>query len=105
MAYVSTTYEQAGTVVFVEDTVRFPEAMRFIFTPDNEIEGTFERDALALYPYILRAQLSYGRAAEILGVSRWSLIEWYASQGFKSLEITEADLRDDLNVLQEVGIL
>ena len=41
-----------------------------------------EKDLLVLYPYIRDGIISHGRAAEILGIPKWDLIERYAQLGF-----------------------
>ncbi len=51
----------------------------------NESGLTFEQGAMLLYPLIQKLVISHGRAAEILGVSKLDLIEFYNSLGLPYL--------------------
>ena len=48
-------------------------------------ELAFKRNAMFLYPYIQDLTISHGRAAEILGVRKTDLIEFYGSMGIPYL--------------------
>ena len=50
------------------------------------------------WPSILTFQdeMSVARAGEILEVDRISAISWYTSQGFYYLDLSEADLAEEL---------
>ena len=98
----SITLEQTNKVNYIEDTIRFPEEMGFVFDPDNDSGSTFERDALLLYPYIMQGRISNGRAAEILGVRKWNLVDWYESHGLMCLVTTVEDVEADLETLRDL---
>lgn len=71
------------------------------------IEGTnqqreFERNAMMLYPFIQDLSISHGRAAEILGVHKADLIEFYNSMGIPYLNQSKADLLDELAVYSRI---
>lgn len=59
------------------------------------------RNALLLYPFIKNETISHGRAAEILGISKWELIELYGSEGFSYIDQNwdEAE-QDAANVME-----
>ena len=59
------------------------------------------RNALLLYPIIKNETISHGRAAEILGISKWELIELYGSEGFSYIDQNwdEAE-QDAANVME-----
>ena len=59
-------------------------------------EMEFERNAMMLYPFIWNVTISHGRAAELLGVSKLDLIEFYNRMGMPYLRITEEDLDEEL---------
>ena len=61
---------------------------------DPEME--FERNAMMLYPFIQNVTISYGRAAELLGVNKLDLIEFYNRMGMPYLRPTEEDLDEEL---------
>ena len=41
----------------------------------------FERNAMMIYPYVKDMVISYGRATELLGVSKTELIDFYRKMG------------------------
>ena len=63
---------------------------------------SFERNAMILYPFIQNLTISHGRAAEILGVHKTDLIEFYDSIGIPYLNQSEEDLMADLATLDRV---
>lgn len=78
--------------------ISVPEAM-VSYLSNEECDQTFERNAMLLYPYIHNLTISHGRAAEILGVNKIDLIEFYDSIGIPYLNQSEDELKDDLNTL------
>lgn len=78
-------------------TLQVPEDMKFVFTLDDY--NTFGRNAMLLYPYVMRAEISNGRAAEILGVSKMELIDYYEKNGLMSYVTPIQDVRDDISTL------
>ena len=64
---------------------------------DWKDEGlTWEQNAMLLYPMIRNSVISHGRAAEILGISKWNLIEFYNSIGIPYLNQTPHDLDEEI---------
>ena len=59
-------------------------------------DRTFERNAILLYPFIRNLTLSHGRAAEILGVHKFDLIDYYASIGLPYPSQSVQDLEDEI---------
>ena len=57
---------------------------------------TWEQNAMLLYPMIQNSVISHGRAAEILGISKWNLIEFYNSIGLSYLHQTHEDLDEEI---------
>ena len=71
---------------------------------DDERNDSFERNAMLLYPFIQKGIISHGRAAEILGVRKWDLIEYYNSIGIPYLDQSKEELLAELatfDVLKE----
>lgn len=60
----------------------------------------FERNAMMLYPYIRDLTISHGKAAEILGVSKLDLIEFYGKMGLSYLNQSGEDIEKELAVYQ-----
>lgn len=56
--------------------IKVPEGMKLYLTPLNQ-HDELVRNALLLYPYISNKTISHGKAAEILDISKYSLIEIY----------------------------
>ena len=83
---------------YTDVTLQVPEDMKFIFTLDDE--NTFGRNAMILYPYVMRADISNGRAAEILGVSKLELIDYYEKQGLMSYITPVQEVKEDMATLR-----
>lgn len=79
----------------VSVVINVPEEMeRYIDTSDKEME--LERNALMLYPYIKKLVISHGRAAEILGIPKWKLIELYTQFGIPYLDMTDDEFQKEM---------
>ena len=81
--------------------ISVPEDMS-TYLNNDEYDQTFERNAMILYPFIRNLTISHGRAAEILGVHKTDLIEFYDSMGIPYLNQSEEDLMADLATLDRV---
>jgi hypothetical protein len=57
---------------------------------------------MLLYPFIQNMTISHGRAAEILGVRKTDLIEFYDSMGIPYLNQSRQDLMNDIHTLDKV---
>lgn len=57
---------------------------------------TFEQSAMLLYPLIQNLVISHGRAAEILGVRKWDLIEFYSKMGIPYLKQSREELDEEI---------
>ena len=57
---------------------------------------TFEQNAMLLYPLIQNLMISHGKAAEILGVRKWDLIEFYNKMGIPYLNQSEEELEEEI---------
>ena len=68
----------------------------------DDMEHSFERNAMVLFPYVQNLTISYGRAAEVLGVHKTDLIEFYDSLGIPYLNQSEEELLEDLATLDRV---
>lgn len=72
-----------------------PEGM----APYMDAEGTglsFEQKAMLLYPLIQKREMSHGRAAEILGVHKFDLIDFYCEMGLPYLNQSIPDLEEEM---------
>lgn len=57
---------------------------------------------MMLYPYIQNLTISHGKAAEILGIRKTDLIEFYDSMGIPYLNQSQEELDADLATLHEL---
>lgn len=69
---------------------------------DADWRQSFARNAMMLYPFIQNLTISHGRAAEILGVYKTDLIEFYDKMGISYLDQSEDELMEDLTTLNRV---
>ena len=81
--------------------ITVPEGMR-TYLNNVDYEQVFKRNAMLLYPFIRNLTISHGRAAEILGVHKTDLIEFYDSMGIPYLNQSEEELMADLATLDRV---
>lgn len=81
--------------------MRIPEGMA-PFLEDEDREQTFQRNAMFLYSLIQSQRISHGRAAEILGVSKWDLIEFYNQMGMPYLNQSKAELMEELRTFDRL---
>ena len=82
--------------------MEFPKGMSG-YLEGSDSHAMFERNAMILYPYIQRGVLSNGRAAEILGVGKRDLIEYYSSKGIPYIHITMEDLYEDIATINRMA--
>ena len=82
--------------------MEFPKGMS-PYLEGSDSHAMFERNAMILYPYIQRGVLSNGRAAEILGVGKRDLIEYYSSKGIPYIHITMEDLYEDVATINRMA--
>ena len=78
-----------------------PEGMATYFR-DLEPGEDFERNAMLLFPLIRNCTISHGKAAEILGVHKTDLIEYYDALGIPYLDQSKGELLEDLETLERV---
>ena len=82
----------------------FPRDMAPFLETDDQ-EQVFRRNAMILYPFIQNLTISHGRAAEILGVHKLDLIDFYDSMGLpylnQSVEDLEAEMADIRSIAGE----
>ena len=78
-----------------------PEGM-MPYLRNEESDKTFERNAMLLFPFIQNCTISHGKAAEILGVRKTDLIEYYAAMGIPYLRQSREELLGDLATLNRV---
>ncbi|MCQ2109540.1 MAG: UPF0175 family protein [Bacteroidales bacterium] len=52
--------------------------------------------AMMLHPFIKNLTISHGRAAEILGITKWELIELYAKEGIPYIDMAWSEVEEDV---------
>ena len=72
------------------------------YLTNEQPEQEFARNAMMLYPLIRNMTISHGRAAEILGVNKTDLIEFYDSMGIPYLDMTREELLGDMASIDRV---
>lgn len=79
----------------IDVNIKVPVEMAVYLEPSGQVTE-LERNAMLLYPYILKQAISHGRAAEILGIRKNDLIDIYDKMGFSYLDQTIDDLDIEL---------
>lgn len=82
-------------MVFTDVNIKVPIGMKMYLKPQNK-RAELERNALLLYPYINDKTISHGKAAEILGISKYDLIELYDNMGMAYLSQDIAEVEEEL---------
>lgn len=76
------------------------EMIRFAMPKDKEEQ--FKRNAMMLYPYIQNGTISYGKAAEILGVFKMNLITLYGKMGLPYIDMSDEEIEEELAMVNEL---
>ncbi len=87
-------------MALVDINIKVPSEMAVYLAPSGQVTE-LERNAMLLYPYILKQVISHGRAAEILGIRKNDLIDIYDKMGFSYLDQTMDDLDTELEAYQQ----
>ena len=58
------------------------------------------REVLLLYPSIANDNISYGKAAELLGMNKMELIQLYGSMGIPYLDMTDDEFKEELQTVK-----
>lgn len=68
------------------------------------VEPSTKGLALLMYPQIKNGTLSHGKVAELLGVNKYDLIDWYDELGFPYYDISSEDVEKDVqNIKNMIG--
>lgn len=78
-----------------EFNITIPKEMSIYLTIDED-RTELQRNAMMLYSYIKNLTISHGRAAEILGISKWELITLYDTMGLAYLDQDVSEVMDDM---------
>ena len=81
----------------------FPQSM-VPYLDDEDQKRTFERNAMILFPFIHSMKISHGRAAEILGVRKRDLIEFYNAMGMPYLDYSKEELLSELETYDRLNM-
>lgn len=82
-------------MTFTDVSIKVPEKMAIYLHPKNK-QAELERNALLLYPYIRDNIISHGKAAEILGIPKYDLIEIYDHLGLAYLDMDISEIEEEL---------
>ena len=82
-------------------TIEITDAMEpYVSRPDMWLK----QRAMLLFPYIQAGVISHGKAAEILEMDKWSLIQLYGSMGIPYIDMEQSEIdRDITNALAACG--
>lgn len=82
-------------MTFADVNIKVPEGMIRYLRPRNP-RAELERKALLLYPYISDRTISHGKAAEILGIPKYDLIELYDHMGLSYLSMDISEIENEV---------
>lgn len=82
-------------MTFTDVSIKVPEKRAIYLHPKNK-QAELERNALLLYPYIRDNIISHGKAAEILGIPKYDLIEIYDHLRLAYLDMDISEIEEEL---------
>lgn len=82
-------------------TIQVPDGMVMYLKPQDQ-HTELVRNALLLYPYISNDTISHGKAAEILGITKYDLIELYNSLGLAYLSMDISEVEEELDAWEKL---
>ena len=82
-------------------TMDIPEEIMDFMVCENKCDE-LRRNALLLCPFIKNETISHGRAADILGISKWELIELYGSEGIPYIDQSWDEVEQDAANVSEL---
>lgn len=62
----------------------------------NDAQSELLRNAMLLYPYIKNLTISHGKAAEILGIRKYELIELYDNLGLPYMDQDIQEIEEEV---------
>lgn len=81
--------------------INIPESMVSFIADKNE-EDVLKQNAMILYPYIQNDTISYGKAAELLGVHKLDLIALYGKLGISYFQESVEEIASDLQSIKKL---
>ena len=102
MVLVNLRMEKNSTFNNVKIELEIPASL-LPYVNHNEFKS--KQIALLLYPYIANGDISNGKAAEILGISKTTLLDMFGEMGIPYYQQSIEDLEQDianLNLLNKV---
>ena len=88
-------------MTMVPVNIMVPQEMAPYIT-DTDQRISFERNAMILYPLIQNLTISHGRAAELLGIHKLDLIEFYNQMGLPYLNQSPESLDAELEAYNKL---
>lgn len=85
----------------VDITLNIPNDIAFLLRLDED-QDELQRNAMLLYPYIKKGNISHGRAAEILGISKWEMITLYNNLGFPYIDCDISEIEDEVKNYRKI---
>lgn len=82
-------------------TIQVSERMAAYLKPQNQ-HMELVRNALLLYPYIDNDTISHGKAAEIIGITKYELIELYDGLGLAYLSMDIREVEEEIEVWEKL---
>ena len=81
--------------------IKVPDEMKPYVETYDEKQDLY-RNALILFRPIRNLEISYGRAAELLGINKYDLIDLYEDMGIPYYDMSDAELDEELSTYEEL---
>lgn len=81
--------------------LKIPSEMKLLMT-NSDKKTEIQRNAMLLYPYIHNQTISHGRAAEILGMNKYDLINIYEDLGLPYYSIDFSEVEEEIKAFHDL---
>lgn len=81
--------------------LQIPKGMKDYLTTEDVVVVQ-QRNALLIYPAIRNQTISYGRAAEILGMNKYDLIDMYEEMGIPYYDMDFSEVEEDIETFHKL---
>lgn len=92
---------EVQNIDLVEYEIKIPREMK-TFLAGSSQRAELQNRAMLLYPYIYNQTISHGRAAELLGMNKYDLIELYEDFGLPYYNMDFSEIEEEVRAFHDL---
>lgn len=81
--------------------IEVPSEMK-VFLKSTDKKAELQKRAMLLYPYIYNQTISHGRAAELLDMNKYDLIELYEDLGLPYFNMDFSEIEEEIKAFHDL---